>query len=481
MWRCDDCGGSDEAPELAETPFVIGDRIEARWAGRATWYPGVIEAIDGDRYGILYDDSETESGVAEALIRLEPTSAAPMPALRHPEAHDDASARPVAVPVATGPVLFCVACWTGRRVLRHTCLVGTSAQELLLPIHKIPGWLVTTCNVLAERASGDTVHGVACKIVEHYAHPLLYRNPKGALWWREKLDACRTSYESLMDIIEEVASANAYAFHRRLKDRVHGIGKGARLLRQTTQDECRTRAVQLAHALLRKAQTDIIGKAKNRWKDVEVRVDRLKVSLAAKKGVKGRSTFDYDSPGATNMIRRGEFKGLHMGGCSFGSGKDMMRAVVAHANGVDISEVDGYYAVVSVDTGEVQEGETGTTMACRMEDIAAPGALRDDFIGTLQQRCDSVAQTKIGDGVLVAAASATCTEFFNLRAALENRLPTQIKLLARILRDEKFSGYDGIGARWGSMSPQARDAFICVEIKFQAPRASARWRGGRRR
>ena len=122
-----------------------------------------------------------------------------------------------------------------------------------------------------------------------------------------------------------------------------------------------------------------------------------------------------------------------------------------------------------------------------MEDIAAPGALRDDFIGTLQQRCDSVAQTKLGDGVLVAAASATCTEFFNLRAALENRLPTQIKLLARILRDEKFSGYDGIGARWGSMLPQARDAFICVEIKFQAPHAidvstaSARWRGGRRR
>ena len=204
MWRCDDCGGSDEAPELAETPFVIGDRIEARWAGRATWYPGVIEAIDGDRYGILYDDSETESGVAEALIRLEPTSAAPMPALRSPEAHDDASARPVAVPVATGPVMFCVACWTGRRVLRHTCLVGTSAQELL-PVRKIPGWLVTACDALAERASGDTVHGVACKIVEHYAHPLLYRNPKGDLWWREKLDACRTSYESLMDIIEEVA------------------------------------------------------------------------------------------------------------------------------------------------------------------------------------------------------------------------------------------------------------------------------------
>ena len=68
-----------------------------------------------------------------------------------------------------------------------------------------------------------------------------------------------------------------------------------------------------------------------------------------------------------------------------------------------------------------------------------------------------------------------------MRAALENRLPTQIKLLARILRDEKFSGYDGIGARWGSMLPQARDAFICVEIKFQAPHAidvaaSARWR-----
>ena len=336
------------------------------------------------------------------------------------------------------------------------------------PEHKIPGWLASACDTFAERAADDTPAGAANKLVQAYSCPLLYRTPKSARWWARK-QKVRLTHLELLEVIEEVASANAYAFHRRLIDKVHNLGKGARLLRQSTQDERRTRAVQLAHALLHKAQTDIIGKAKNRWKDVEVRVGRLKASLAAKKGVKGRSTFDYDSPGATNMIRRGEFKGLHMGGCSFGSGKDMMRAVVAHANGVDISEVDGYYAVVSVDAGEVQEGETGTTMACRMEDIAAPGALRDDFIRTLQQRCDSVAQTEIGHGVLVAAASATCTEMFNLRAALENRLPTQIKLLARILRDEKFSGYDGIGARWGSMSPQARDAFICVEIKFQAP------------
>ena len=353
------------------------------------------------------------------------------------------------------------------RAQKRTRMKRRATKE---PEHKIPGWLASACDTFAERAAGDTPAGAANKLVQAYSCPLLYRTPKSARWWARG-QKVRLTHLELLEIIEEVTSANAYAFHRRLKDRVHGIGKGARLLRQTTQDERRTRAVQLAHALLRKAQTDIIGKARNRWKDVEVRVDRLKASLEAKKGVKGRSTFDYDSPAATNMIRRGEFKGLRVGGCSFGSGKDMMRAVVAHANGVGISEVDGYYAVVSVDAGQVQEGETGTTMACRMEDIAAPGALRDDFISTLQQRCDSVAQTKIGDGVLVAAASATCTEFFNLRAALENRLPTQIKLLARILRDEKFSGYDGIGARWGSMLPQARDAFICVEIKFQAPHA----------
>ena len=235
------------------------------------------------------------------------------------------------------------------RAQKRTRMKRRATKE---PEHKIPGWLASACDTFAERAADDTPAGAANKLVQAYSCPLLYRTPKSARWWARK-QKVRLTHLELLEVIEEVASANAYAFHRRLIDKVHNLGKGARLLRQSTQDERRTRAVQLAHALLHKAQTDIIGKAKNRWKDVEVRVGRLKASLAAKKGVKGRSTFDYDSPGATNMIRRGEFKGLHMGGCSFGSGKDMMRAVVAHANGVDISEVDGYYAVVSVDAGDI--------------------------------------------------------------------------------------------------------------------------------
>jgi hypothetical protein len=192
------------------------------------------------------------------------------------------------------------------------------------PEHKIPGWLASACDTFAERAADDTPAGAANKLVQAYSCPLLYRTPKSARWWARK-QKVRLTYLELLEVIEEVASANAYAFHRRLIDKVHNLGKGARLLRQTTQDERQTRAVQLAHALLRKAQTDIIGKAKNRWKDVEVRVDRLKASLEATKGVKGRRAFNYDSPAATKMIRRGEFKGLRVGGYSFGSGDNIHR------------------------------------------------------------------------------------------------------------------------------------------------------------
>ena len=136
------------------------------------------------------------------------------------------------------------------------------------PEHKIPGWLVSACDSAAERAAGDTPAGAANKLVQAYSCPLLYRTPKSARWWARR-QKVRLTHLELLEIIEEVTSANAYAFHRRLKDRVHGIRKGARLLRQTTQDERRTRAVQLAYALLGKALLDVIAKAKARWAEVQ--------------------------------------------------------------------------------------------------------------------------------------------------------------------------------------------------------------------
>jgi hypothetical protein len=55
------------------TTFAKGQRIEARYGGKACYYPGSITAVkddDGSRYDILYDDGGTESNVEENLIRV---------------------------------------------------------------------------------------------------------------------------------------------------------------------------------------------------------------------------------------------------------------------------------------------------------------------------------------------------------------------------------------------------------------------------
>ena len=151
------------------------------------------------------------------------------------------------------------------RAQKRTRMKRRATKE---PEHKIPGWLASACDTFAERAAGDTPAGAANKLVQAYSCPLLYRTPKSARWWARKQKA-RLTYLELLEVIEEVASANAYAFHRRLISRVHGISKGARLLRRTTQADRETRAVQLAYALLGKALLDVIAKAKARWAEVQ--------------------------------------------------------------------------------------------------------------------------------------------------------------------------------------------------------------------
>jgi hypothetical protein len=70
---------SPEIPTLASPPpapspgtepkFAVGDRIEARFEGKATYYAGKITEVTGSTYSIAYDDGDRESNVAEDLIR----------------------------------------------------------------------------------------------------------------------------------------------------------------------------------------------------------------------------------------------------------------------------------------------------------------------------------------------------------------------------------------------------------------------------
>ena len=64
-----------EIPTLASPPaearkFAVGDRIEARFEGKATYYAGKITEVTGSTYSIAYDDGDRETDVAEDLIRV---------------------------------------------------------------------------------------------------------------------------------------------------------------------------------------------------------------------------------------------------------------------------------------------------------------------------------------------------------------------------------------------------------------------------
>ena len=116
------------------------------------------------------------------------------------------------------------------RAQKRTRMKRRATKE---PEHKIPGWLASACDTFAERAADDTPAGAANKLVQAYSCPLLYRTPKSARWWARK-QKVRLTYLELLEVIEEVASANAYAFHRRLRGRAtpsirpHGLRHGRR-------------------------------------------------------------------------------------------------------------------------------------------------------------------------------------------------------------------------------------------------------------
>ena len=51
--------------------FAVGDRVEARFQGKAKYYSGIVSAVTARGYDIAYDDGDHETGVAEELLRRE--------------------------------------------------------------------------------------------------------------------------------------------------------------------------------------------------------------------------------------------------------------------------------------------------------------------------------------------------------------------------------------------------------------------------
>ena len=69
-----------EDEEPAKGKHAVGTKVEARYKGKKSFYPGVVSAYEQGAYDINYDDGEQESGVAEELIRVVEEAAAPAPA-----------------------------------------------------------------------------------------------------------------------------------------------------------------------------------------------------------------------------------------------------------------------------------------------------------------------------------------------------------------------------------------------------------------
>ena len=62
-------------PPVEEVSFQPGDRIEAQFQGRQTWYAGTISRATATGYDVDYDDGDREQNVSVTLIRSEVTDA----------------------------------------------------------------------------------------------------------------------------------------------------------------------------------------------------------------------------------------------------------------------------------------------------------------------------------------------------------------------------------------------------------------------
>ena len=52
-----------------QTSYSVGDKVEARYRGKAKWYPGVIGKVRAGGFDVDYDDGEKEYNVNEEFIR----------------------------------------------------------------------------------------------------------------------------------------------------------------------------------------------------------------------------------------------------------------------------------------------------------------------------------------------------------------------------------------------------------------------------
>ena len=72
--QSDSTGKSSQSASTGEVSFLPGMRVEARWLKRTKYYPGAIQNANGDgTYDVAYDDGYTERGVKPEFIQ--PTGA----------------------------------------------------------------------------------------------------------------------------------------------------------------------------------------------------------------------------------------------------------------------------------------------------------------------------------------------------------------------------------------------------------------------
>jgi hypothetical protein len=64
QWK--DPGGAVEAPR-----WIIGDRVLAKWSKDMYWYPATVQAMDGDRLHIYFDDGDNEWITAGAVTVID--------------------------------------------------------------------------------------------------------------------------------------------------------------------------------------------------------------------------------------------------------------------------------------------------------------------------------------------------------------------------------------------------------------------------
>ena len=328
----------------------------------------------------------------------------------------------------------------------------------------VPYFIFRTCERHARAAGSDTVEQAASQIVQCFGCPMIYPEPPKPRWWTEKLRECRRNFGSFMLLIAAAALAIPCVFHRRVVHEARTLGDYAIALKNTNHPDRKQLGVRLAHALLHKVNRAMIEIAQNRWRPVLDASQGLEDIIKATLGANGCYDFDYDDPDKTRMIQKGAWAWFHVGGWYLGSGKNLLCGVVAHANGVDEENADGFAHHVSVDNAHDVEGEEGTTMNCEVEAIAKPGKAQDTFINVSAARCDDVgdkSKTPLGSGVLVALVTVACTGVYNLRKALVNHFPSQTLMIVDALRQEGYGGYENMrkAADLKALTPRERKLF----------------------